>query len=145
MTVTELVHKSVDEWNRKDKKAFLGNFTESSQIIGPDGTVLHGLHGVDKFWELWQGAFPDNKGTIKDIFGAGERACAQLTVEATHTGTLRLANGGQVPATGRHTCLPVTQVHTVRQNKFIISRIVLDEFVLFTQLGLLPIPGGDPD
>jgi predicted ester cyclase len=143
MTVTELVQKSVDEWNRKDKKAFLGNFTDSSKIIGPDGTVVHGLQGVEKFWELWQGAFADNKGTIKDIFGAGDRAYAQLTIEATHTGILPLANGRQIPATGRHTSLPVMQVHTIHHNKFMISRISFDQFALFTQLGLIPISGGD--
>lgn len=139
MTVTELVQKSVDEWNRKDKKKFIGNFAESSKIIGPDGTVVHGLQGVEEFWELWQGAFADNKGTIKDIFGAGDRAYAQLTVEATHTGTLHLANGRQIPATGRHTSLSVMQVHTIHHSKFMISRISFDQFELFTQLGLIPV------
>jgi predicted ester cyclase len=141
MSVIELVQKSVDEWNRKDKKAFLGNFTESSEIVGPDGTVVHGLLGIEEFWEIWQGAFADNKGAIKDIFGTGDRAYAQLTVEATHTGTLHLANGRQIPATGRHTSLPVAQVHTIHHNKFMISRILFDQFELFTQLGLIPVTG----
>ena len=143
MSVIELVRKSVDEWNRKDKKAFLENFTEDSKIVGPDGTIVHGLSGVEKFWELWQGAFADNKGTIKDIFGAGDRAYAQLTIEATHTGTLPLANGRQIPATGRHTCLPVIQVHTIHHNKFMISCISFDRFDLFTQLGLMPVTRSD--
>jgi predicted ester cyclase len=143
MNVTELVQKSVDEWNNKDKKAFLINFTESSKIIGPDGSVMHGLKGVEMFWEFWQGAFPDNKGTIKDIFAAGDRAYARLTVESTHTGTLHLANGNQIPATGRHTSLSVTQVHAIRHNKFVTSRILLDQFDLFTQLGLMPLHRGN--
>ncbi|HYZ38373.1 MAG TPA: nuclear transport factor 2 family protein [Pseudonocardiaceae bacterium] len=143
MAVKELVRKSVDEWNKKDKKAFLGNFTESSKIIGPDGVILHGLPGIEKFWELWQGAFPDNKGTIDDIFATDERAYAEVTVEATHTGTLYLGNGRQIPATGRHICLPVAHVHTIRHGKFVISHIYFDQFDLFIQLGLMPIPAAD--
>lgn len=37
MDIKELVQKSVDEWNAKDKKAFVANFTESSEITGPGG------------------------------------------------------------------------------------------------------------
>jgi len=49
MAVTNLVQKSLDEWNGKDKRAFLRNVTESSKIIGPDGVILHGLPGVETF------------------------------------------------------------------------------------------------
>jgi predicted ester cyclase len=139
MAITQLVQKSVDEWNKKDKTAFLGNFTESSEIIGPGGVTLHGLKGVEKFWEIWQSAFPDNEGTINNLFAAGDRACAEVTVETTHTGTLHIADDSQIPATGRHVCLSVTQVHTIRHDKFVTSRIYLDQLDLFTQLGLMPI------
>jgi predicted ester cyclase len=139
MDVKELVQKSVDEWDKKDKEAFLAHFTERSEITGPDGVALHGLQGVEKFWEVWQGAFSDNKSTISNIFAAGDRACAELTIESTHNGSLHLADGNQIPATGRHLCLPVAQVHTIRDSKFLISHIYFDQFDLLTQLGLIPI------
>jgi predicted ester cyclase len=139
MNVTELVQKSVDEWNKKDKEAFLTNFTESSEITGPDGAVLRGLKGVEMFWDIWQGAFPDNKGTISNIFAAVDRACAEVTVESSHAGILHLADGSQIPATGRHVCLSSVQVHTIRHGKFVTSRLYFDQFDLFTQLGLMPI------
>jgi predicted ester cyclase len=139
MDVKELVLKSVDEWNKKNKEAFLAHFTESSEITGPEGVTLHGLQGVEMFWEVWQGAFSDNNGTISNIFAAGNRACAEVTVESTHTGTLHLADGSQIPATGRQLCLPVAQVHTIRDGKFLTSHIYFDQFGLLTQLGLIPI------
>lgn len=139
MDVKELVLKSVDEWNKKNKEAFLAHFTERSEITGPDGVTLHGLQGVEMFWKVWQGAFSDNNGTISNIFAAGNRACAEVTVESTHTGTLRLADGSQIPATGRHLCLLVAQVHTIRDGKFLTSHIYFDQFDLLTQLGLIPI------
>jgi ketosteroid isomerase-like protein len=139
MDVKELVVKSVDEWNKKDKEAFLAYFTERSEITGPDGVTLHGLQGVEMFWEVWQGAFSDNNGTISDVFAAGNRACAEVTVASTHTGTLHLADGSQIPATGRQLCLRVAQVHTIRDGRFLTSHIYFDQFDLLTQLGLIPI------
>ena len=47
MDIKELVQKSVDDWNAKDKKAFVANFTKKSEITGPGGLVLHGLEGVE--------------------------------------------------------------------------------------------------
>ena len=143
MDVTELVQKSVDEWNKKDKEAFLANFAESSEITGPDGPVLRGVKGVEMFWEVWQSAFPDNEGTISNIFAVGDRACAEVTVETTHTGTLHVADGSQIPATGRHVCVPVVQVHAIRDGKFVTSHLYFDRFNLFTQLGLMPLRRAD--
>ena len=57
MAVTQLVQKNMDEWNRKISKHFPGNFAESSKIIGPDGVILHGLPGVETFWDPWRTHF----------------------------------------------------------------------------------------
>ncbi len=95
------------------------------------------------FWEVWQGAFPDNKSTISNIFASGGRACAEVTVESTHTGTLHLADGSQIPSTGRQLCLRVAQVHIIRDGKFLTSHIYFDQFHLLTQLGLIPIHRAD--
>jgi predicted ester cyclase len=113
--------------------------TDRSEITGPGGVTLHGLKGVEMFWDIWQGAFPDNKGTISNLFGAGDRACAEVTLDSTHTGTLHLADGGQVPATGRHVRVPSTQVHTIRHDKFMTSHLYFDQFDLLSQLGLMPL------
>jgi hypothetical protein len=37
MDIKQLVQKSVDDWNAKDKKAFVALFTEHSQITGAGG------------------------------------------------------------------------------------------------------------
>jgi predicted ester cyclase len=101
--------------------------------------ALYGLQGVETFWEVWQGAFSDNKSTTSNIFAAGDRVCAELTVESTHNGTLHFADGSQIPATGRHLRLLVAQVHTISDIKFLTSHIYFDQFDLLTQLGLIPI------
>ena len=140
MDITELVQKSVDEWNAKDKKAFVANFTDSSEITVPGGLVLHGLDGVEKLWDAWQCALPDNQSAIGNVFAAGERACAEVIFEGTHTGTLHIADG-QVPATGRRVCVPIAQVHTVCDDKFVTTHLYFDQFELLAELGLIPISG----
>jgi len=140
MDIKELVQKSVDDWNAKDKKAFIGNFTERSEITAPGGLVLHGLAGVEKLWDIWQGALPDNQGAIGTVFAAGDRACAEVIFEGTQTGTLHIADG-QIPATGRRVCVPVAQVHTICDGKFVTSHLYFDQFGLLAELGLIPISG----
>lgn len=143
MDIVGLVRKSVEDWNNKDKEAYLANFTERSEITGPGGLVLRGLEGVEMLWEIWQSALPDNQGTISNVFAAGERACGEVTFEGTHTGTLRVADGSQIPATGRHVRVPLAQVHTICDDKFVTSHLYFDQFDLLTQVGLMPIHGVD--
>lgn len=140
MDIKELVQKSVDEWNAKDKKAFVANFTERSKITGPGGLVLHGLEGVEKLWDVWQGALPDNQSAIGDVFASGDRACAEVVFEGTQTGTLYIADG-QIPATGRRVSVPIAQIHTVCDDKFVTSHLYFDQFGLLAELGLIPISG----
>jgi len=140
MDIKELVQKSVDEWNAKDKKAFVANFTERSKITGPGGLVLHGLEGVEKLWDVWQGALPDNQGAIGDVFASGDRACAEVVFEGTQTATLYIADG-QIPATGRRVSVPIAQIHTVCDDKFVTSHLYFDQFGLLAELGLIPISG----
>jgi predicted ester cyclase len=140
MDINELVQKSVDDWNAKDKKAFVALFTEHSLITGPGGLELHGLEGVEKLWDVWQCALPDNHGTISTIFASGDHACAEVVFEGTHTGTLFIADG-EIPATGRRVCVPVAQVHTIRHDHFRTSHLYFDQFGLLAELGLIPISG----
>jgi predicted ester cyclase len=140
MDIKELVQKSVDDWNAKDKKAFVANFTENSEITGPGGLVLHGLEGVEKLWDVWQGALPDNQGVIGNVFASGDRACAEVIFEGTQTGTLYIADG-QIPATGRRVRVPIAQVHTICDDRFVSSHLYFDQFGLLAELGLIPISG----
>jgi predicted ester cyclase len=143
MNVKELVQKSVDDWNKKDKVAFIANFTQSSLITGPGGLALRGLEGAEMLWDAWQGALPDNRGAISNVFASDDRACAEVTFEGIHTGTLQIADG-QIPATGRHVCVPIVQVHTLCDDKFVTTHLYFDQFGLLTELGLMPIQRADP-
>ncbi|MBV8996458.1 MAG: nuclear transport factor 2 family protein [Pseudonocardiales bacterium] len=140
MDIKELVQKSVDDWNAKDKKAFIANFAKNAEITGPGGLELHGLAGAEKLWDVWQCALPDNQGAISNVFASGDRACAEVIFEGTHTGTLDIADG-RIPATGRRVCVPIAQVHTIRDDRFVSSHLYFDQFGLLAELGLIPISG----
>jgi predicted ester cyclase len=140
MDIKELVQKSVDDWNAKDKKAFVANFTESSEITGPGGLVLHGLEGSRSYGTSGKSALPDNQGVIGNVFESGDRACAEVIFEGTHTGALYIAEG-QIPATGRRVCVPTAQVHTICDDRFVTSYLYFDQFGLLAELGRIPIMG----
>lgn len=138
MDVNELIKNSLEAWNKKDKEAFLANMTESSEIISPGGLVLRGREGAETFWNVWQGAFPDSRGTVSNVFVAGDQACDEGTFEGTHTGTLYGTDGNQIPPTGKRVSLSIAQVRTIRDGKFVTDRIYFDQVELLTQLGLMP-------
>ncbi|MGH3719144.1 MAG: ester cyclase [Pseudonocardiaceae bacterium] len=140
MNADEIMQKSRDAWNKKDKEAFLAYFTEHSELTGPGGLTLQGLAGVEMLWEAWRGAFPDNQVTSRNVFAAGDQVCGEGTFEGTHTGTLNGADGSQIPPTGRHVSLSSAEVNTIRDDKFVTMHIYLDQVELLTQLGRPPTP-----
>jgi hypothetical protein len=54
MDVKSLVQKAYDDWNNKDKDAFLARFTETSEVTAPGGLMLTGREGVEMLWETYQ-------------------------------------------------------------------------------------------
>ena len=138
MDAKDLIQNSLDAWNAKDLEAFLANMTESSEIVAPGGFFLRGQEGAKTFWNVWQGAFPDSKGSISNVFATGEHACDEVMFEGTHTGTLHRADGSQILPTGKRVRLPMVQVRIIRDSKFVTDHIYFDQIELLTQLGLPP-------
>ena len=140
MDVKELILGVVDDWNKRDKEAFLTNFTESSELTGPGGLALRGLAGAEIFWNLWQIAFPDNQNITENIFAAGDQGCREATFTGTHTGVLQYLDGSQIPPTGRNVRVRFVECDTACDDKFVTLHFYFDQVELLTQLGLMPPP-----
>lgn len=128
----------MDDWNRKDKEAFLTNFTENSEITGPGGIVLQGLAAIEMFWDIWQTAFPDNQTTISNVFSAGDQGCREGVLAGTHTGILQGPDGSQIPPTGRYLRLPFAEFATACDGRFVTTHFYFDQLDMLTQLGQIP-------
>ncbi len=140
MDAKSLVQKAYDDWNNRDKDAFLARFAEGSKMTTPGGLMLSGRDGVEMFWETYQGAAPDNQAIIRNLFSADNQAGVEATFEGTHTGVLHGADGRQIPPTGRHISVPLVEFYTFHGDEIATLHVYYDQVDLLTQLGLMPEP-----
>lgn len=81
----------------------------------------------------WRTAFPDVRGTIRNIFASGDKVVAEITWEGTHRGPLE-APAGMIAPTGRHINVPATLVATVRGGVIAESHHYFDMNTIVDQL-----------
>lgn len=141
MDVKEIVKRFYDNWNKKDKEAYLSDCSGSLEITAPGGLLLHGLSGAEMYWEGWCGAFPDNQQIMPTIVGVGDQAAAEGVFEGTHTGTLHGPDGTEIPPTDRHISGKFSEFFVVRDDKIVSIHLYYDQLDLLTQLGLMPTSG----
>ena len=138
MDVKEIVKRFYDNWNKKDKEAYLADCSDSLEITAPGGLLLRGLSGAEMYWEGWCGAFPDNQQIMPTIVGVGDQAAAEGVFEGTHTGTLHAPDGTEISPTDRHISGKFSEFFVVRDDKIVSVHLYYDQLDLLTQLGLMP-------
>jgi predicted ester cyclase len=138
MDVKEIVETLYDNWNKKDKEAFLADCSDGMEITAPGGLALYGLSGAEMYWEGWVGAFPDNQQINMTIIGVGDQAAAEGVFEGTHTGTLHAPDGTEIPPTDRHISAKFSEFFVVRDDKIVSIHLYYDQLDVLTQLGLIP-------
>ncbi|HEX8759111.1 MAG TPA: ester cyclase [Pseudonocardiaceae bacterium] len=138
MDVKEIVKRFYDNWNKKDKEAYLADCSDSLEITAPGGLLLRGLSGAEMYWEGWCGAFPDNQQIMPTIVGVGDQAAAEGVFEGTHTGTLHAPDGTEISPTDRHISGQFSEFFVVRDDKIVSVHLYYDQLDLLTQLGLMP-------
>ena len=89
----------------------------------------------------WVTAFPDVRGTVLSAMRDGDRLCAELHWEGTHTGPLVTASG-TLPATGNRTSTRAAELFTIRDGRVVDIVHYLDIMTMMTQLGAVPSPSG---
>jgi predicted ester cyclase len=87
----------------------------------------------------WVTAFPDVRGTVLSAMRDGDRLCAELHWEGTHTGPLVTASG-TLPATGNRTSTRAAELFTIRDGRVVDIVHYLDIMTMMTQLGVVPSP-----
>ena len=63
--------------------------TERSRPPRPPPGLPTGVAGAKQLHDEVRAIWPDNRWTIEDIFGAGDRVAVRMTNRATHRGTYR--------------------------------------------------------
>lgn len=138
MDALQLIEKTTDTWNNRDRDGYLACYAEDCEITAP-GLVGKGRQGVNDFWDAYMTAFPDNQVVLTTIVsGRSREAVEEGRMEGTHTGPLVGANGEALPPTGVHIAAPYVAVNTERDGRLTSFRFYFDQLEFLVQLGALP-------
>jgi steroid delta-isomerase-like uncharacterized protein len=140
----DIFRKQLEAFGKGDwatYKSFINDDTvydeEATQRIatGPDEIV--------QVAEGWKAAFPDGRGTIKNIVATGDAVVAEIVWEGTHKGTLQ-GPMGALPPTGRRVDVAAVQVVRFDNGKIREVRHYFDLLTLLSQIGAAPRAAAAP-
>lgn len=135
----DLVEHSVAAWNRHDRDAWIGDFSNNAELYAPGGVKGSGPDLVGMFYSSWQDAFPDNQVRNESIAEDGQTGVLEAVFEGTHTAPLN-SPSGSIPPTGKRVSIPYVVVDRVEGGKFTRLALYFDQVELMIQLGLMPAP-----
>jgi steroid delta-isomerase-like uncharacterized protein len=136
--------KRAEDWleafNAGDWQRFAAGMTPD--VVYEETGTQRRVDGVDAYVQLcqgWKQAFPDVRGTIRNVVASGDTVAQEVTWEGTHTGPLE-GPGGPLPPSGRRITIPATLWITFSGDQGKEVHHHLDVLTLLGQLGALPAP-----
>jgi steroid delta-isomerase-like uncharacterized protein len=99
---------------------------------------IRGRDELRPYLEEFARAFPDARYKLSWGVESGSRVALEGVYSATHTGTLRMPDGGELAATGRHVNVPFVALFDVQGDKISSHRAYWDVATVMAQLGLVP-------
>ena len=129
----DIAREYVENWNRRDWKAYRELLDDQYTYTGGDGETQRGPEAGMAVGQMFATAFPDGRIDLRQIHTAGDTAIVEFTGSGTHSGDLM----GIAP-TGRHISIPVITVLTVRGGRIVSEREYMDMAHITRQLGVMP-------
>jgi len=129
----DIAREYVENWNRRDWKAYRELLDDQYTYTGGDGQTQRGPEAGMAVGQMFATAFPDGRIDLRQIHTAGDTAIVEFTGSGTHSGDLM----GIAP-TGRRISIPVITVLTVRGGKIVSEREYMDMAHVMRQLGVIP-------
>jgi steroid delta-isomerase-like uncharacterized protein len=99
---------------------------------------IRGRDELRPYLEEFARAFPDARYKLSWGVESGSRVALEGVYSATHTGTLRMPDGSELAATGRHVNVPFVALFDVQGDKIASHRAYWDVATVMAQLGLVP-------
>ena len=129
----DIAREYVENWNRRDWKAYRELLDDQYTYTGGDGQTQRGPEAGMAVGQMFATAFPDGRIDLREIHTAGDTAIVEFTGSGTHSGDLM----GIAP-TGRRISIPVITVLTVRGGRIVSEREYMDMAHMMRQLGVMP-------
>ena len=133
MTYPTLLHEWFEEiWNKGNIDAIDRLMTAETVIhhLDADGASARGPEEFRAFFKRFQGAFPDTKITVHNVFASGDMLAARWTVSAHHAG-----DHLGFPATHKAIEVEGMCIGHVRDGKLAEAWNLWDAYALMRQLG----------
>jgi steroid delta-isomerase-like uncharacterized protein len=129
-----VLRKSIEAFNSGDLEQFGSTLSEKGRF---EELATHRVN-TTRATEVelsrgWRKAFPDARGTIKNIFGSGDQAVAEIVWEGTHKGDLESPDGVIAP-TGKHISIPASFIVKVKEGRIAESHHYFDLNTLLQQI-----------
>lgn len=130
----ELLQKNIEAFNKGDLETFGSTLARNGRY--EEHATKRVTTSRDEEVDLtrgWREAFPDARGTIRNIFSSGDQAVAEITWEGTHKGNLDTP-AGRIPASGKKISVPASMVVKVRGDEITESHHYFDMNTLVDQI-----------
>ena len=111
---------------------------EGVDIHGDREAQIRGRDELRPYLEEFARAFPDARYKLSWGVESGSRVALEGVYSATHTGTLRMPDGSELAAIGRHVSVPFVALFDVQGDKIASHRAYWDVATVMAQLGLMP-------
>lgn len=138
--VRAFVDRSAKAWNGHDRAGYAGMYSDETVIGAPGGVRLQGRAGIEGFFDMWQGAFPDTMVEIRTVIADESSCCVEALFHGTQTGVLQTPMG-EIQPTGRTVAIPFAHLFTLNSSGTVDrSTLYFDTAEIVAQLGLTPAP-----
>ncbi len=126
-TNLELIRARYEAVNAHDLDRFQSFYADAVVWRDP-GTArpVKGPSAVRKRLETWITAVPNLKWSLDELFGEGDRLCAQFTFSGTHRGAVADSRGNELPPGRRAIRTRGVGVYVVNAGKIMDSAIYFD-------------------
>ena len=123
--------------DRGDLEDALRQLRQDVEFAFPAGQI-RGRDELRPYLEGFAGAFPDARYKINWAIESGSSVALEGVYSGTHSGTLRMPDGTELAATGRHVSVPFVTLFDVKDDKISSHRAYWDVATVMAQLGLMP-------
>lgn len=138
MDQIEVARRLLDAFNAADWDTFRATLAPDGVLEEvPTGRRAEGADAIVALMQGWKRAFPDGRGTVRNLFGSGNAALLEVDWDATHTGPL-VTEQGSIPPSGKSVRIDTVLVLEVEGDQAKLTRHYFDLLQILTPIGAVP-------
>jgi quinol monooxygenase YgiN/predicted ester cyclase len=138
-TYSDLLDYYVERYNAGDLAAVMDLYADDAVQLMPDG-IFKGRDEIEKRLALELNAFTEVRHSVESFLEQDDLFADEFIFRGTHTSTVRLPDGTELPPTGLRVEIRGMELVQMRDSKIIVDNLYYDNVAVLAQLGLLPQP-----